>query len=107
MFARPETPAVLRWLDIVLENSRFRSVFLENYFEKQKYLIDVKQNLKCLNFLTKFMQLPLLWQQGRIKMADILKNIGDPQILFHEIISFSIYSIILTILDGNLKLSVY
>ena len=38
-----------RWLDTVLkklENSRFRSVFLDNYYrlKNKKYLIDVKQN---------------------------------------------------------------
>ncbi len=67
---------VLRWLDTVFKtrNLRFRSVFLENYylFEDKEYICYVKQHLKSSNSFTKVAQLPLLWQQWRFKMADIL-----------------------------------
>ncbi len=51
-----------------------RSVFLENYylFEDKEYLCYVKQHLKSSNSFTKVAQLPLLWQQWRFNMADIL-----------------------------------
>jgi hypothetical protein len=68
---------VLRWLNTVfkkMENSRFRYAFLNNYYLliNKKYLTYIKQRLKSLNFCTIVTQLPLLWQQLRFKMADIL-----------------------------------
>ena len=58
----------LRWLNTVfkkMENSRFRCVFLDNYYLliNKKYFTYIKQHLKSLNFCTKVTQLPLLWQQ--------------------------------------------
>ena len=58
----------LRWLNTVfkkMENLRFRCVFLDNYYLliNKKYLTNIKQHLKSLNFCTKVTQLPLLWQQ--------------------------------------------
>jgi hypothetical protein len=46
---------------------------LENYYllKKKKYLTDVKQHVKGLNFFTNVTQLPLLWQHA-IAMAGIL-----------------------------------
>ena len=55
-------------------NLRFRPVFLENYylFQNKEYFSYVKQHLKSSNSFTKVAQLPLVGQQWRFKMADIL-----------------------------------
>ena len=95
---------VLRWLDTVFKkngNLRFRSVFLENHylFEDKEYFCYVQQHLKSSNSFTEVAQLPLLWQQIRFKMADILalKDIGESRALRTDLHS----AVLLGGEDGN------
>ena len=58
----------LRWLNKVfykMENSRFRSVFLDCYYlvNNKEYHTGTKQRLKGSNFFTELKQMSLIWQR--------------------------------------------
>jgi hypothetical protein len=57
-----------------MESSRFRCVFFGQLLpvDKQKVPYSYKTTSKKFEFFHKSYAMPLLWQQWRIKMADIL-----------------------------------
>jgi hypothetical protein len=69
-----------------MENSRFRCVFLDNYYLliNKKYLAYIKQHLKEFAFLHKSYATAVAMATMTFQLVN---DIGDPQMLFQKMIS--------------------